>query len=211
MNNISFEALRGALILLPGFTWSLIWMKYSKNKPQTDKFYFVVYAIVASAFSYLIYYVFFFKNFDGNNLIKIFDDGINKNDLIVIFKATGISSLGALVSVILSHMTPIVKLMRFFNLTLIDGESDVLVSTAHAHMRFRKYSLIRLYDFNNNRIYQGLIVKVSEPKQQMEFIICDCDIYDNNTGKFLLTMKELYINLNSNNLLIEFIKYEKKS
>ena len=78
-------------------------------------------------------------------------------------------------------------------------------------MRFRKYSLIRLYDFNNNRIYQGLIVKVSEPKQQMEFIICDCDIYDNNTGKFLLTMKELYINLNSNNLLIEFIKYEKKS
>ena len=25
----------------------------------------------------------------------------------------------------------------------------------------------------------------------MEFIICDCDIYDNNTGKFLLTMKEL--------------------
>ena len=133
MHNISFEALRGALILLPGFTWSLIWMKYSKNKPQTDKFYFVVYAIVASAFSYLIYYVFFFKNFDGNNLIKIFDDGINKNDLIVVFKATGISSLGALVSVILSHMTPIVKLMRFFNLTLNDGESDVLVSTAHAY------------------------------------------------------------------------------
>lgn len=44
----------------------------------------------------------------------------------------------------------------------------------------------------------------------MEFIICNCDIYDNNTGKFLLTMKELYLNLNIDNLLIEFIKYEKR-
>jgi hypothetical protein len=45
---------------------------------------------------------------------------------------------------------------------------------------------------------------------QMEFIICNCDIYDNNTGKFLLSMKELYLNIDSNNLLIEFIKYERR-
>lgn len=77
-------------------------------------------------------------------------------------------------------------------------------------MKLKEYALIRLYDFNNNRIYQGKITMISEPKKQMEFIICNFDIYDNNTGKFLLTMKELYLNLNIDNLLIEFIKYEKR-
>ena len=77
-------------------------------------------------------------------------------------------------------------------------------------MKLGKLSLIRLYDLENNRIYQGLITKISDPQQQMEFLISNCDIYDNNTGKFLLTMKESYLNINKNNLLIEFIEYVKK-
>ena len=48
------------------------------------------------------------------------------------------------------------------------------------------------FDFNNDKIYQGIINRISEPnqyletKQQMEFLMLNCDIYDNNTGKFLL-------------------------
>ena len=210
MHNISFEALRGALILLPGFTWSLIWMKYSKNKPQTDKFYFAVYAIVASAFNYLLYYL-FIEDFDGNNFIKILDNGINKNDLYMIIFTTLISFFVASLSVYFSHKTPIWRLMTYLKIApKRDSEKDVLVSRVRDHMKLKEYALIRLYDFNNNRIYQGKITMISEPKKQMEFIICNCDIYDNNTGKFLLTMKELYLNLNIDNLLIEFIKYEKR-
>ena len=202
MHNISFEALRGALILLPGFTWSLIWMKYSKNKPQTDKFYFVVYAIVASAFNYLLYYL-FIEDFDGNNFIKILDNGINKNDLYMIIFTTLISFFVASLSVYFSHKTPIWQLMTYLKIApKRDSEKDVLVSRVRDHMKLKEYALIRLYDFNNNRIYQGKITMISEPKKQMEFIICNSDIYDNNTGKFLLTMKELYLNLNIDNLLI---------
>lgn len=210
MNNITFETFKMALILLPGFTWSLIWMKYSKNKPQTDKFYFVVYAIVASTFNYLVYFLLEpkFNDFDGD-FINLLDNNIKKKDLFVISITSIISIITAIIFSFGSHWSPILKLRKWLNISLNDGEYDVLVATTHKHMKLGKLSLIRLYDLGNNRIYQGLITKISDPQQQMEFLISDCDIYDNNTGKFLLSMKELYLNINSNNILIEFIRYEK--
>jgi hypothetical protein len=213
MNNITFETFKMALILLPGFTWSLIWMKYSKNKPQTDKFYFVVYAIVTSAFNYLATYFtisIFIEDFD-KYIIEILDSDINENDITIISITTVISLISASLSVYLSHKTPILNLMRYLEISpKRESENNVLTSTIIEHMKLKEYALIRIYNFDNNRIYQGLITKISEPKQQMEFLILNCDIYDNNTGKFLLSMKGLYLNIDSNNLLIEFIKYERR-
>ena len=213
MSNITFETFKMTLILLPGFAWSLIWMKYSKNKPQTDKFYFVVYAIVASAFNYLATFYtlsFFIKDF-YKYIIDILDSNINENDISIIFITAVISIILAFISVYLSHKTPIWKLMKYLKISpKREGENNVLTSTIIKHMELKEYALIRIYNFYDNRIYQGLITKISEPKQQMEFLILNCDIYDNNTGKFLLSMKELYLNIDINNLLIEFIKYERR-
>lgn len=204
MNTATIETFHLAITLLPGFCWSLIWMKYSKNKPQTDKFYFIIYAVIASVLSYLILFLIIgFRDFSDNNIFKLIDGG--QNSLGIIFISTLISIVGAFICVFFSHKTPVLKLMQKFKLSLSDGEIDVLVSVMHTHMRLGERALIRLYDFSNNRIYQGLITQISEPREQMEFIIANCDIYENNTGKFLLNMSRLYLNINSKNLLIEIL------
>mgnify|MGYP003335903713 FL=1 len=205
--SITFETFKMALVLLPGFTWSLIWMKYSKNKPQTDKFYFAVYTIVASAFNYLANYAIMshlIEDFD-KYFIEILDSDLNENDIIIIFITTVISVYFALISVYLSHKTPILKLMKYLKISLNDGENDVLTSSIHKHMMLGEKGLIRLYDFKNDKIYQGKIVQISEPRQEMEFILNNCEIYDNINGKYLLSMKKIYLNLDPKNILIEFI------
>jgi len=207
MSNITFETFKMTLILLPGFAWSLIWMKYSKNKPQTDKFYFVVYAIVASAFNYLatFYTLSFFIEDFYKYIIKILDNDINENDINIIFVATVISFISASLSVYLSHKTPIWKLMKYLKISLNDGENDVLTSSIHKHMMLGEKALIRIYDFKNDKIYQGKIAQISEPSQEMEFVLNGCEIYDNINGKYLLSIKKIYLKLDPKNILIEFI------
>jgi hypothetical protein len=95
--------------------------------------------------------------------------------------------------------------MQKLNISLSDGEADVLTSSIHKHMMLGEKAWIRLYDFKNDKIYQGKISQISEPRQEMEFILNNCEIYGNINGEFLLFMKKIYLNLNPKNILIEFI------
>jgi hypothetical protein len=208
MQNFTLETLWSVMILLPGIVWSLIWMKYSKNKPQTDKFYFIVYSIFASAPSYFacFWFYYFFSDLDENNFIEILNNvSADWVRLKFIFFSTIVSIVFGFCWVYLSHNDPIIKLMQKLNISLSDGEADVLTSSIHKHMMLGEKGLIRLYDFDNNKIYQGKISQISEPKQEMEFILNNCEIYDNINGEFLLFMKKIYLNLNPKNILIEFI------
>ena len=112
-------------------------MKYSKNKPQTDKFYFVVYAIIASVSNYLLYFLleskfnhfyhFIFDDFNG--FIELLDNSIKKKDLFVISITSLISIITAFVFSFGSHLSPILNLRKWLNISLNDGENDVLVAT----------------------------------------------------------------------------------
>jgi hypothetical protein len=203
-SNLALSSLILTLYLLPGITWSLIWMKYSKTRPQTDKFYFSVYAIFASAFCYLgcwaILAIFGFKE---DLVIKIFQEKIiDSPKLKIIFFSTAIGLIFGIFSVIGSHKKWVIRLMNFCRITSRDGEDDIWESSLRNSMG--RKSFIKIYDFKRDFVYFGFVDQISESKTDKELVLLEVEIFSNSTGKVVNRMKKLYLVFDHKDFLIQF-------
>lgn len=200
-SNLALSSLILTLYLLPGITWSLIWMKYSKTRPQTDKFYFSVYAIFASAFCYLGCWAAF--GFKEDLVIKIFQEKIiDSPKLKIIFFSTAIGLIFGIFSVIGSHKKWVIRLMNFCRITSRDGEDDIWESSLRNSMG--RKSFIKIYDFKRDFVYFGFVDQISESKTDKELVLLEVEIFSNSTGKVVNRMKKLYLVFDHKDFLIQF-------
>ncbi len=211
-SNLALSSLILTLYLLPGITWSLIWMKYSKTRPQTDKFYFSVYAIFASAFCYLgcwaILAIFGFKE---DLVIKIFQEKIiDSPKLKIIFFSTAIGLIFGIFSVIGSHKKWVIRLMQKLRITLRDGEKDLWCSSLYDHMEENlSDAFIRIYDQKRDLIYSGLAYRISEEKLEKELLLLNVTIHQNPTGELIAKKTKIYLVFDHREFFIEFLSTNK--
>lgn len=148
---------------MPGIIWSLIWMKYSKHRPQTDKFYFSVYAITSS----VICYAAILPLVGFEQVIEIFqkESGIDRDKVLIIFKASAAAVPIGFLLAILSHVKPVIRLMKYCGISSQDGELDLWVSSLCDHLSEKKSTaFVMIYENKNGMIYRGCISRISDEK-----------------------------------------------
>lgn len=195
------------LFLLPGITWSLIWMKYSKTRPQTDKFYFSVYALVASVFCYgLVSFCFGIEK-----ILAIFQQqSVSEDGVKIVFSAVVAAIFIGVISVWGSHKKWIVRVMQWCKITLRDGEDDLWCSSLYCHIKEKgSDAFIRIYDQKRDLIYSGVVHKISEEKFEKEIVLLNVKIYENPTGKLITELAKIYLVFDHREFFIEFLSTSK--
>ncbi len=215
MLDIGLKTLVITFILLPGITWSLIWMKYSKTKPQTDKFYFLIYSLISSVFCYFLIYELSlccpFFNFDQNDLLTIFNEDstflLSTTKLKIIFYATIISiGLGAM-SILTSHKNFTESIFRVLKINYKYGDENLWEKSLHTYMLEKpRNAFIKVYDYKRDFIYDGHLRHMSDNKNNKEIFLENVIIYSNSTGQTINKMDKIYIIFDHQDFFIQFFK-----
>lgn len=204
MLNIALETFLLTLLLAPGMISSLIWMKYSKTKPQTDKFYFSVYSIIFSVGFYGLYYA--ICGLFCNNPIWVIDflkdSTIDISEFLVICYSTLIGFVIISICIYGSHEMWIRKLMIKLKITNQDGEENIWESALHRSMSAKAY--IKIYDFKKDFIYFGFVEQISEKTQNKEIVLSEVEIINNATGETINKMKKIYLIFDHQDFFIQF-------